>query len=141
MSVPDLPQVIDVVVEVARGSRVKRHPDGRIQYISPLVSPFDYGYAPDAPLAGDGDPQDVVLVGTTARAGSRVRAKVVGVVYLLDGGARDDKWIAVAADTPEPSDLQQQVTAFFIRYRRMKNLLAALRRRTGVVLLDAWYRS
>jgi inorganic pyrophosphatase len=137
---PALPERTTAILEVPRGSRVKRHPDGRLQYVSPLASPFDYGFAPDVPHAPDGDPQDVLLVGRPHPLGVRVPVRIVGVVELLDAGLRDDKWIAVPADEERPRDLEARVRSFFVRYRRMKNLLASARRRRGVLVLDHWFR-
>ncbi|MEZ4319316.1 MAG: inorganic diphosphatase [Myxococcota bacterium] len=120
-----------VEIEVPRGSRVKRHPDGRLQYASPWRSPFNYGFVPDAPLAPDGDPQDALFLGPRLDAGVRASGWGVGCVRVTDGGRPDDKWV-VAPDGYEvrPAD-RLAVADFFVRYARWKTVLARLRGRSG----------
>jgi len=98
----DLPELVEVLVEVPKGGFVKRELDGsagsrlfgpgRVDYVSPIPSPFNYGCVPDV-TAADGDPVDVVLLGPRRKAGERVRGSVVGVVRFWDAGQPDDKLI------------------------------------------------
>jgi len=87
-----IPAETDIVVEVVRGSFVKRRTDGTIDYVSPLPAPFHYGSVPGT-VGPDGDPHDVVLLGDARRRGDRIRAPVWGVVRLLDDGQADDKLV------------------------------------------------
>lgn len=94
-----------------RGSWVKRRGDGSIDYVAPLPSPFDYGCVPDRP-GGDGDPLDVLLIGTRLPAGAEREIEVRGVVRLLDDGRPDDK--LVCADHP-PTALEWAAIRWFFR--------------------------
>ena len=49
-----VPGFVDVVVEVPKGSFVKRLPDGAVDYVGPMPSPFNYGSVPAIP-APDGN--------------------------------------------------------------------------------------
>lgn len=107
---------INVVIEIPAGTLEKwevTKPDGRlaleqinnkpriVQYIG---YPGNYGMIPQTLLpksaGGDGDPLDVLVLGPFAKRGSVIKAKVLGVLHLLDGGEQDDKLIAVQADSP-----------------------------------------
>ena len=44
---------MDIVVEVPRGSFIKRTPSGEVDFVAPLPSPFNYGSVP-AVQAADG---------------------------------------------------------------------------------------
>jgi len=87
-----LPASCRAVIEVPRGSFVKRelHGGGRVEFVSPVPCPFNYGYVPG--LAGlDGDPADAIELGRRLPLGSEVERPVVGVIRFLDAGRRDDK--------------------------------------------------
>jgi inorganic pyrophosphatase len=49
-----VPGFVDIVVEVPRGRFVKRLPDGALDYVGPMPSPFNYGSEPAIP-APDGN--------------------------------------------------------------------------------------
>ena len=87
----ELPQRCAIVVEVPRGSFIKRelHLD-RVEFISPVPCPFNYGYVPGT-IGDDGDPPDALELGPRLKLGQTVERPVVGVVRFLDGGERDDK--------------------------------------------------
>ncbi|CAI5961659.1 unnamed protein product [Closterium sp. NIES-64] len=57
-----VPRFVQVVVEVPKGSFVKRHPDGAIDYVGCVPCPFNYGSVPSI-LALDGEPHDAVVLG------------------------------------------------------------------------------
>ena len=89
-----LPDEVEVEVEVPRGGFLKW--DGpRVEYVSPVPCPFNYGSVPGT-LGPDGDPLDVVLLGPRRPRGHRERARVVGVVRFLDAGVPDDKLVCGA---------------------------------------------
>jgi len=73
----------------------------RIKY---LGYPGNYGMIPRTllpkELGGDGDPIDVIVLGAPVERGSVVKAKLIGVLKLLDNGEQDDKLIAVMEGTP-----------------------------------------
>ncbi len=64
-----------------------------------LGYPGDYGMIPRT-AGGDGDPLDVVVLGTMHLRGSIVAAKVIGVFHLTDAGEVDDKILAVVPGEP-----------------------------------------
>jgi inorganic pyrophosphatase len=51
-------------------------------------------------LGNDGDPMDVLILGPAVERGSIVRVKIIGVGYMVDGGDKDEKMIAVTEDGP-----------------------------------------
>ncbi len=107
---------VNVVVEIPAGTLEKwevTKPEGElkleningkpriVQYIG---YPGNYGMIPRTLLpkseGGDGDPLDVLVLGTSVKRGGVIKVKVLGVLRLLDGGEQDDKLIAVQSDSP-----------------------------------------
>ncbi|MCB9793544.1 MAG: inorganic diphosphatase [Alphaproteobacteria bacterium] len=126
-----LPAEVEALVEVPRGSFLKRelHEGGaRLDFISPLPCPFNYGCVPH--LEGlDGDPLDAVILGSRLDLGTRVRRPVVAIVRFEDGGQVDDK--LVLSDTPLSRAQLRALRAFFRGYalaRRLMNLKPGARR-------------
>ena len=127
--------VVLVEVEVPKGGFVKRLGDGRVDYVSPLPSPFNYGAIPDT-HAADGDRDDVVLLGPRQAAGTRVRSQVRAVVRFVDAGDRDDKLVCSPAPLT-PAD-RRLVWGFFVLYARAKTLLNLARGRRGPTRVERW---
>jgi inorganic pyrophosphatase len=50
-------------------------------------------------IGGDGDPLDVIILGPPILRGSIAKAKLIGVLKLLDGEEQDDKLITVGEDS------------------------------------------
>jgi inorganic pyrophosphatase len=123
---PQRGDAVRVRIEVPRGGLVKRRSDGRIDYVSPLPCPFNYGSLPGT-RAPDGDPIDAVLLGPRRAEGDEVEASVIAVVRFVDAGADDPKLVC-AAGAPSPRDLRL-VAAFFRFYAVAK---AALNRARGI---------
>lgn len=77
--------------------------DGKPRIVKYLGYPGNYGMVPRTLLAyengGDGDPLDVLVLGPPADRGDVVKAKLIGVLKLVDGGEQDDKLIAVLPGT------------------------------------------
>ncbi len=135
------PEPIDVLVEVPRGSFLKRElRDGAlvVDYVSPLPSPFNYGCVPDT-LGEDGDPLDAVVLGPRLRAMERVRLPVVGIVRFEDAGQQDDKLVASAA--PPSTWQRRRLEVFFRVYARARTVLNVTRglRGTTRFLGITWY--
>ena len=107
---------INVVVEIPAGTTAKwevakpsgelrwEFKNGRPREVRYLGYPGNYGMLPRTLLSkqegGDGDPLDVIVLGPAVPRGAVVRARVIGVLKLLDGGERDDKILAVLAGDP-----------------------------------------
>lgn len=121
-----LPTRLGYVIEVPRGGLVKRSAAGKVEFVSPLPCPFNYGSVPDT-LAEDGDPVDVIVLGPRLPRGSAGELPVVGRVRLTDGGVADPKWL-LSATAPDEADLLL-VDRFFAFYALAK--LAWRRRRPG----------
>lgn len=113
-----------VRVEVPRGSFVKRRPDGSVDFVSPLPSPFDYGSIEDT-LAPDGDPMDALILGRQRLVvGARVEVEVWGQVDMLDAGVPDPKCVCTIRGGGPPRERDwRRVGAFFARYVRLKSAL------------------
>jgi inorganic pyrophosphatase len=107
---------INVVVEIPTGTAEKwevekkdgslrwEFKNGKPRIVDYLGYPGNYGMIPQTvlrkELGGDGDPLDVIVLGPAVPRGSVVKAKLIGVLKMLDSKEQDDKLIAVLADTP-----------------------------------------
>ena len=129
-----LPEV-DVVIEVPRGSFLKRGSTGHVDFVSPLPCPFNYGSVPQ--LVGlEGDLLDAVVLGPRLPLGARVRVKAWGAVILTDRGMSDDKLIC--SDHPLRPYERRNVLRFFHFYAKCKGILNIWRRRPGRNACDGW---
>ena len=129
------PIELDVVVEVPRGSFLKRGSTGRIDFISPLPCPFNYGSVPMY-LGLEGDLLDAVVLGPRLPFGSHVRVKAWGAVTLTDHGMSDDKLIC--STLPLAPAERRRVLRFFHFYAKCKGILNFYRRRPGRNACDGW---
>lgn len=134
MTRDDAPQV-DVVIEIPRGSFLKRGSTGRIDFVSPLPCPFNYGSVPTH-IGGEGDLLDAVVLGPRLAAGTTLRACAWGAVTLTDRGMSDDKLICGAA--PPSAAQRRRVLRFFRFYARCKALLNLWRGRPGRNACEGW---
>ncbi|KAL5732160.1 inorganic diphosphatase [Ranunculus cassubicifolius] len=135
---PGAPAIVNVVVEITKGSKVKYELDkktglikvDRILYSS-VVYPHNYGFIPRT-LCEDNDPMDVlVLMQEPVIPGCFLRARAIGLMPMIDQGEKDDKIIAVCADDPEYrhySDISQlpphrllEIKRFFEDYKKNEN--------------------
>jgi len=135
MLAPGEPPEVEVVIEVPRGSFLKRGSSGRIDFVSPLPCPFNYGAVPTH-LGLEGDLLDALVLGPRLRLGARVRLKAWGAITLTDRGMSDDK--LVCSERP-PTDAEcRNVLRFFHFYARCKGLLNLWRRRPGRNACEGW---
>lgn len=119
---------VTVLIEVPRGSFAKRDAARRLEFLSPLPCPFNYGSVP-ALRGADQDALDAVVLGPRLAAGTTLRATPRAVVRFLDAGQEDDKLICAAA--PLTPGEQRLVLAFFHVYALAKRLRGAVLRRPG----------
>lgn len=126
---------VEVLIEVPRGSGLKRDPSGRIRFVSPLPCPYNYGAVP-AYLGLEGDLLDAVVLGPRLAFGSRLRIRAWGAVTLRDRGLVDDKLIC-SQEAPTAGQLAQ-VLRFFHFYALCKGLLNAVQRRPGDNACEGW---
>lgn len=129
------PRIVEVVIEVPRGSFLKRGFTGSIDFVSPLPCPFNYGAIPSH-LGLEGDLLDAVVLGPRLPFGTRVRIAAWGAVVLTDRGMSDDK--LVCSPTRPDADACEAVLRFFRFYAKAKGLLNFVRRRPGRNSCDGW---
>lgn len=132
---PGAPPEVEVVIEIAKGSFLKRGSTGRIDFVAPFPCPFNYGSVPS--LVGlEGDLLDAVVLGPRLAAGTRLRVPAWGAVTLIDRGMQDDKLIC-GAQPPGPR-ARRNVLRFFRFYAACKRLLNLWRGRGGRNGCDGW---
>ena len=71
---------------------------GKPRSISYEPYKVNYGIIPNTVLplraGGDGDPLDVIILGTSLKQGEVINAKVLGILKMQDFGQSDDKIVA-----------------------------------------------
>lgn len=91
-------------VDKSNGKIIWEFVDKKPRIVKYLGYPGNYGMIPRTLLSkefgGDGDPLDVIVLGPPVEKGSIVKCKLIGVLYLLDRGEKDDKLIAISPDSP-----------------------------------------
>lgn len=135
MELPEIGARCPVVIEYPRGSFVKRRSDGRVDFVSPLPCPYNYGHVPGV-MSGDGDPLDAVVLGPTLAAGARVELPVVAIVGFVDAGEEDPK-VIFSAEPLSPAQ-RRGLAVFFRVYAAAKRALAACRGLRGATRFDGF---
>jgi inorganic pyrophosphatase len=108
------PEVIEVVVEIPRGSRNKYEFDNRAGVFrldrvlsSAVFYNFDYGFVPGT-LSGDGDPTDVLLlIDEPTFPGCHVTARPIGGLEMRDEKGYDFKVLCVAVADPNQAHVRR----------------------------------
>lgn len=118
-ALPPLGAEVEVVLEIPRFSFVKRRPDGRVHFVSPLPTPYNYGSVQNT-LAEDGDPLDAVVLGPRRARGQSVRGRLLGVLAFVDHGMWDPK--LVVGERLGARDVRA-LELFFAVYARAKRCL------------------
>ncbi|MCC5879096.1 MAG: inorganic diphosphatase [Idiomarina sp.] len=95
------------------------HKKGEPRWIAYLGYPANYGIIPNTLAAiedgGDGDPLDVLVLGSPIPQGHMLAVRVIGVMTMLDDGEQDDKLIAVDPQHPvfgSVNDIEQLQNEF-----------------------------
>jgi inorganic pyrophosphatase len=132
------PEVVNVVIEIQRGSVNKYEVDkstGRLVLDrvngTTLGYPADYGYVPDT-LCEDGDPLDaLVVIFESVPPGVVVPVRPIGVLNMVDDGEGDEKLICVPADDVTKAHIKSvedlganfkpMVEHFYTHYKDWKN--------------------
>ena len=126
---------VEVVIEIPKGSFLKRGSTGHVDFVSPLPCPFNYGSVPEY-IGLEGDLLDALVLGPRLARGTRLRVKAWGAVVLTDRGMSDDKLVCAMH---RPSGRQcRAVLDFFRFYARCKGLLNWWRRRPGRNACEGW---
>ena len=129
------PPTVEVVVEIPKGSFIKRGSGEKVDFVSPLPCPFNYGAIHDF-RGGDNDYLDAVVLGKRLSRGERVRVAVLGAVGFTDRGVYDDKLIC---GTRSFGMLRRwMILLFFHFYAFCKLLLNRYRGRTGTTRCKGW---
>lgn len=132
------PDVLQAIIEIPKGTKGKYELDkksgmlrlDRVLYASTYY-PANYGLLPRT-LGEDHDPLDIVVLSQIAiQPMCLVRARVIGVMRMIDNNEADDKIIAVAADDVSVGDLHQigdlpaylhsELRQFFEEYKKLEN--------------------
>ena len=132
------------VIEITKGSKNKYELDketgllmlDRILYTSTHY-PANYGFIPRT-YADDGDPLDVlVLCDVAIHPLTLVRVYPIGVMRMIDGGALDDKIIAIPFSDPTynniksvdelPHHIFDEIMHFFTVYKQLENKQTAVK--------------
>lgn len=114
--------------------------DKQPRTIDYLGYPANYGMIPGTILTnsngGDGDPLDVLVLGSPMEKGTLIKCNIIGVLQLTDNGERDDKLIAITKNssinkvkTIEELDLMyngisQIIEIWFCNYKRNKSTVS-----------------
>lgn len=134
----NLPEIVNGIIEIPKGSRAKYELDkasgllrlDRVLYSS-VYYPANYGFIPQT-YGEDNDPLDILVLSQIDFAPlCLVKAKVIGVMRMIDQGEADDKIIAVAADDVSVNHVNnieelaphftKELTHFFEEYKRLEN--------------------
>ena len=132
--IEEIPEV-EVVIEIPRGSFLKRGSTGQLDFISPFPCPFNYGSV-DEYVGLEGDLLDAVVLGPRLRRGARVTVKAFGAVGLTDRGLYDDKLIC--SQHPLTPWSRFLILFFFNFYAKSKGLLNFFRGRAGRNACEGW---
>lgn len=98
---------VEALIEIPQGSQNKYEVDkltGKVKLDRPLYSaqiyPAEYGYIENT-LAKDGDPIDIlVFTSFPTFPGCYVKARIIGMLEMIDSGEEDVKLIAVCHRDP-----------------------------------------
>jgi inorganic pyrophosphatase len=131
----DSPPRVEVVIEIPRGSFLKRGSTGKLDFLSPVPCPFNYGSVPQF-IGGEGDLLDAVVLGPRLPYGSRVTVAAYGAVGLSERYMYDDKLICYSQ--PLSAGQRAFVLSFFHVYARCKGVLNVFRRQRGKSRCEGW---
>lgn len=134
----DSPEIVTAIIEIPKGSKTKYELDKESGYLrldrvmySSVHYPYNYGFIPQT-YCDDHDPLDIlVLTQVNVMPMCLMRAKVIGVMRMIDGGEADDKIIAVSPDDMSVSHIEnieelpahalRELKAFFEDYKKLEN--------------------
>jgi inorganic pyrophosphatase len=134
----DSPEIVTAIIEIPKGSKSKYELDKESGYLrldrvmySSVHYPYNYGFIPQT-YCDDHDPLDIlVLTQVNVMPMCLMRAKVIGVMRMIDGGEADDKIIAVSPDDMSVSHIEnieelpahalRELKAFFEDYKKLEN--------------------
>ena len=127
--------LVEVVIEIPRGSFLKRGSCGHLDFISPIPCPYNYGSIHQY-IGGEGDYLDALVLGPRLVAGTKIWVNAYGSVGLSERFMSDDKLICATA--PITAADRRKVLLFFSVYARCKGVLNVLRGQKGRSSCDGW---
>ncbi|MGB5697869.1 MAG: inorganic diphosphatase [Polyangiales bacterium] len=128
-------QDLTVVIDVPRGSFIKRRDDGTFDFVSPIPCPFNYGHVPGT-HAEDGEAVDAVVLGPKLPFGSTTTLPARARIDFFDAGCPDPKW--VCANSPLTRMQRLEVAGFFRCYAVAKRLINRVRGNPGPTRYLGW---
>lgn len=135
MSSAELPLVVEVEIEIPRGSCLKRGSSEKLDFLSPLPCLYNYGSV-RAYIGGDGDYLDAVVLGPRLMRGARVHVPVRAAVGISERGIYEDKLIC--SDYAISQEDRRRVELFLRCYVRCKAWLNVMRGLSGSVHWEGW---
>lgn len=132
------PKIVNAIIEIAKGSKVKYELDketGLLKVDRVLFSsvhyPTNYGFIPKT-YCGDKDPLDILVISSEVfEPFCLAKAKVIGVMRMIDNNEQDDKIIAVALNDESvnyindiselPPHTEKEIIRFFEDYKILEN--------------------
>jgi inorganic pyrophosphatase len=130
--------LVEVIIEIPRGSFLKRGSTGELDFISPLPCPFNYGSIP-AFIGLDGDLLDAVVLGPRLSLGATVKVHACGAIRMIDRGQYDDKLIC--SRSPISPWKKRLILLFFMIYAKAKSLINLTRGRRGRNSCEGWHEA
>lgn len=131
----EIAPLVDVIIETPRGSFLKRGSTGKLDFISPLPCPFNYGSIPTH-IGLDNDFLDAVVLGPRLPVNAKVSVYARGSIGMIDGGQYEDKLIC--AQTPISKRQQHFILLFFKLYAKAKYLLNLIKGHKGRNSCEGW---
>lgn len=128
--------LVNVIIETPRGSFLKRGTAGKLDFISPLPCPFNYGSLP-AYIGSDGDFLDAIVLGPRLPLGASISVYAWGSIGMIDGGVYEDKLIC--SHTPVSNKQKRLILWFFMIYATAKYLLNLIKGRKGHNRCEGWH--
>lgn len=128
------PEVVNIIIEIPKDSTIKYEFDKKTGLLrldrflySAVHYPGDYGFVPQT-LWDDNDPLDIIiLTNRPVYPLTLAKARIIGVLRMVDNGEKDDKIIAVYEDDPRfrefedikdiPKHIIQELKHFFETYK------------------------
>ena len=137
------PEMVNAVIEIPSGEVNKYEYDKELDIFrldrnlhSPVHYPGDYGFIPRT-LSLDGDPLDVlVLVDNKTFTGCLVEVRPIGMLEMIDQGAKDEKILGVASHNPRYKEISNyseiyphmllEISHFFATYKDLEGKRAII---------------
>ncbi len=132
---PNPPPSVEVVIEISRGSFLKRGSSGQVDFVSPVPCPYNYGSIHQY-IGGEGDFLDAIVLGPCLAVGSKVRVNAYGAVGFSERSKYEDKLICAAK--PINSHDRRNILLFFKLYVFLKGLLNVVRGHGGRSHCEGW---